>query len=128
MYYRNSFNCGRIRTERAVLVAISIPIFTSQLEKSREAVDLANIRAAYAECASAVLTDDQNSYCKSVSIKQQTDGWVSTPDKIAGTLDITKDAVGAKLGSTNKTVFVCVDKSGNLSLATSAPNGSKTIS
>ena len=40
----------------AVLVAISIPIFSSQLEKSREAVDLANIRAAYAECASAVLT------------------------------------------------------------------------
>ena len=34
----------------AVLVAISIPIFTSQLEKSREATDLSNIRAAYAEC------------------------------------------------------------------------------
>ena len=41
MYYGNSFNCGRIRTGRAVLVAISIPIFTSQLEKSREAVDAA---------------------------------------------------------------------------------------
>ena len=33
----------------AVLVAISIPIFSSQLEKSREATDLANIRSAYAE-------------------------------------------------------------------------------
>ena len=33
----------------AVLVAISIPIFMSQLEKSRESTDLANIRAAYAE-------------------------------------------------------------------------------
>lgn len=32
----------------AVLVAISIPIFTAQLEKSREAVDLANLRSAYA--------------------------------------------------------------------------------
>lgn len=31
----------------AVLVAISIPIFTSQLEKSREAVDLENVRSAY---------------------------------------------------------------------------------
>ena len=30
----------------AVLVAISIPIFTSQLEKSREAVDEANLRSA----------------------------------------------------------------------------------
>ena len=38
---------------RAVLVAISIPIFTSQLEKSREATDLANIRAAYAEVMTA---------------------------------------------------------------------------
>ena len=34
-----------------VLVAISIPIFTSQLEKAREATDLANIRAAYAGVA-----------------------------------------------------------------------------
>ena len=33
----------------AVLVAIAIPVFTTQLEKSREAVDAANIRAEYAE-------------------------------------------------------------------------------
>lgn len=32
----------------AVLVAISIPIFSSQLEKSRKAVDLANVRSAKA--------------------------------------------------------------------------------
>ena len=31
----------------AVLVAISIPIFTAQLEKAREATDAANLRAAY---------------------------------------------------------------------------------
>lgn len=47
----------------AVLVAISIPIFTSQLEKSRDAVSVANIRAAYAEAASIYLTatDDETS-------------------------------------------------------------------
>lgn len=39
-----------------VLVAISIPIFTSQLEKAREATDEANIRAIYAECSADVLT------------------------------------------------------------------------
>ena len=33
----------------AVMVAIAIPIFTTQLEKAREATDIANIRAAYAE-------------------------------------------------------------------------------
>ncbi len=39
-----------------MLVAISIPIFTSQLEKSREAVDAANLRAAYAEITSEALS------------------------------------------------------------------------
>lgn len=42
----------------AVLVAISIPIFTSQLEKSRDAVTASNIRAAYAEAATEILTGD----------------------------------------------------------------------
>ena len=40
----------------AVLVAISIPIFTSQLEKSRDAVSVSNMRAAYAEAQAAWLT------------------------------------------------------------------------
>ena len=42
----------------AVLVAIAIPIFTSQLEKSRDAVTLSNIRAAYAQAQSSYLTQD----------------------------------------------------------------------
>lgn len=40
----------------AVLVAISIPIFTSQLEKSRDAVTVANIRSAYAMAQVAYLS------------------------------------------------------------------------
>ena len=39
-----------------VLVAISIPIFTSQLEKSRDAVSVANLRSAYAQAQTAILT------------------------------------------------------------------------
>lgn len=42
----------------AVLVAISIPIFNSQLEKSRDAADAANIRAAYAEATAAYISDE----------------------------------------------------------------------
>ena len=42
-----------------VLVAISIPIFTAQLEKAREATDLANVRSAYAEAVANYLTDSQ---------------------------------------------------------------------
>ena len=44
----------------AVLVAIAIPIFTSQLEKSREATDLSNARGYYAEIAAWLLADNPN--------------------------------------------------------------------
>ena len=44
----------------AVLVAIAIPVFTSQLEKSREATDQANLRSLYAETVAAVLSEDTN--------------------------------------------------------------------
>ena len=40
----------------AVLVAIAIPVFTSQLEKSRIATDEANTRSAYGEAVAAYLT------------------------------------------------------------------------
>ena len=42
----------------AVLVAVSIPIFTSQLEKARESTDVANMRAAKALFVSAYLSGD----------------------------------------------------------------------
>ena len=41
----------------AVLVAIAIPVFANQLEKSREAVDMANLRAVHAEVMTAANTD-----------------------------------------------------------------------
>lgn len=44
-----------------VLVAISIPIFTSQLEKARQATTEANLRSAYAEASAALLTNDTGS-------------------------------------------------------------------
>ena len=40
----------------AVLVAVAIPVFTSQLEKSRDATSVANIRSAYAEAMTEYLT------------------------------------------------------------------------
>lgn len=43
-----------------VLVAVSIPIFTSQLEKARDAVSIANIRSAYAEAQTLALTATKN--------------------------------------------------------------------
>lgn len=43
----------------AVLVAIAIPIFSVQLERSREATDLANVRSAYAEVMMAAISDEK---------------------------------------------------------------------
>lgn len=42
----------------AVLVAVSIPIFTSQLEKAREATDASNIRSQYAEVMTEAILND----------------------------------------------------------------------
>ena len=39
-------------------MAIAIPIFTNQLEKSKEATDASNIRGYYAEIATAITTDE----------------------------------------------------------------------
>jgi len=50
-----------------VLVGISIPIFSAQLEKSREATDVANLRAAKAAVTAAwldgsIVADDDGNY------------------------------------------------------------------
>ena len=42
----------------AVLVAISIPIFSKQLEKAKESTDIANMRNAYALAATSILLDE----------------------------------------------------------------------
>lgn len=44
----------------AVLVAIAIPVFNGALTKSKEAADVANIRAAYAEWQVKMLTENED--------------------------------------------------------------------
>ncbi len=65
-----------------VLVAIAIPIFSGQLEKSREAVDAANIRSQYAEVISDALLDGTSVNGKekygAVQLKQKEDNWKNT--------------------------------------------------
>ncbi len=45
-----------------VLVAISIPVFNSQLEKSRQSTDLSNLRGAYAAAKVAELSGEVAGY------------------------------------------------------------------
>ena len=67
-----------------VLVAVAIPMFGSHLEKSREAVDLANVRSAYAEVLAASMLG-QTQTVKVVQLKQRQDDWQSIdPVNIGG--------------------------------------------
>ncbi|MBR1573132.1 MAG: prepilin-type N-terminal cleavage/methylation domain-containing protein [Lachnospiraceae bacterium] len=80
----------------AVLVAIAIPIFTTQLEKAREATDVANIRAAYAEAAAEAITSDAATITKQTAATTKSTGAIDkiTPENLgpwsSGDITITK--------------------------------------
>lgn len=75
----------------AVLIAIAIPVFANQLETSRESVDLANARSAYAEVMVAATTEDAGSmlqadgtYKAVVSpLRQEAEGWTTNVDDVS---------------------------------------------
>lgn len=76
----------------AVLVAIAIPIFTTQLEKSRDAVTASNVRAAYAEAQTAWLTGSDNGN--------------AAVDKTANTVTVANVAIkGEQDGGVTKEIF-----------------------
>ena len=79
----------------AVLVAISIPIFTSQLEKSRDAADAANLRAAYAEATTKALESEADVTSPAVEITGNTEGFGASIKDIAG-VSTTTDSVLSK--------------------------------
>lgn len=79
---RNGFTLAELLIVVAiigVLVAISIPIFSDQLEKAREATDAANIRSQYAQVLADALFDGGSVNGKiaygAVPLRQKTDGW-----------------------------------------------------
>ena len=68
----------------AVLIAIAIPLFSSQLEKTREATDLANVRSAYAQVSTEALLGDSEATV-TVNLKQKQADWQSLdPVNIGG--------------------------------------------
>ena len=62
----------------AILVAIAIPTFTKQLEKAREAADIANIRSAYSEAMVKYLNDEEDTSAQSQPMTQKEDDWQTT--------------------------------------------------
>lgn len=93
---RNGFTLAELLIVVAiigVLVAVSIPVFSQQLEKSREATDLANVRAKYAEVkAEAMTATTAYPIKKSVKLKQKQSDWqYYEPVVIAGTIHYRND-------------------------------------
>ena len=96
-----------------MLVAISIPIFTAQLEKSRAATDAANIRSAYAEVTAAYLGASTSSYSgatKQVAMKHRESGTaIELPSALKSYASTVSKAV-------NKTITVKIDGTGAVSI------------
>lgn len=68
----------------AVLIAVAIPVFASQLEKAREATDLANVRSAYVQVSTEALLGDSEATV-TVNLKQKQADWQSVdPVNIGG--------------------------------------------
>ena len=68
----------------AVLISFAVPVPSSQLERSREAVDLANVRSAYAQVSTEALLGNTG-VTVTVNLKQKQAGWQSAnPVNIGG--------------------------------------------
>ena len=68
----------------AVLISVAVPVLSSQLERSREAVDLANVRSAYAQVSTEALLGNTG-VTVTVNLKQKQAGWQSAnPVNIGG--------------------------------------------
>lgn len=68
----------------AVLISVAVPVLSSQLERSREAVDLANVRSAYAQVSTEALLGNTH-VTVTVNLKQKQAGWQSVdPVNIGG--------------------------------------------
>ncbi|SDB59861.1 type II secretion system protein [Butyrivibrio sp. INlla16] len=102
----------------AVLVAIAIPIFSSQLEKSREATDLANVRAAYAEVVAEYLTEGSASPI-TISAKQTKANW-QTYNSAA------KAPIGTQIGSVGA-ASVPANAGGSYTVSINASTGVVTV-
>ena len=105
----------------AVLTAIAIPVFNTQLEKSREATDLANVRAAYAEMVTAYLEWDGTSDIDDIIVpaKQTQDNWQSQGNAATAVIAEGKSDAG---------ISVPANAKGNYTLTIDTDTGAITVS
>lgn len=102
----------------AVLTAIAIPVFTTQLERSREATDMSNVRAAYAEVVADYLANGATSAgSATVSARQKQAGWQNSEN---GTLYTRVNGVESSVPFSAKTsgdYTIAITTSGSVSVS-----------
>lgn len=91
----------------AVLVAIAIPVFTTQLEKSKEGTDIANLRSAYAAATVAALSGQ---LADGTAIDEDTTYYYN-PNK-DGSIDDTGIAIGQGTATNGKADVSAFDSTG----------------
>ncbi|MBQ7474625.1 MAG: type II secretion system protein [Clostridia bacterium] len=99
----------------AVLVAIAIPIFTAQLEKSREATDIANVRSAYANLVANYLLDDKSTQID-VTARQTQTGWQGTSGTIVQMISGSESAMNFDAKVSPNSYNVKIDASGSVTI------------
>lgn len=116
----------------AVLVSISIPIFTTLQERARESTDLANVRGAYTEVLQYVISEDKaptgnvtyagGVWKTTVSLTQKKAGWQSkVPITVGG---ITSGATG---GSNSTGTWLGIPTATGTCTITCKEDGSQTL-
>ena len=124
--HMGSFNYGKIRTMGAVLVAISIPIFTAQLEKSRDATDAANVRASIAQATADYLSSDSStpstSYIYKIDGKGTDTTWSQTS---SATMEIGGATVTAVAGAKRVSITLTNGGDPQVTLSTEAVTGNE---
>ena len=81
----------------AILIAIAIPVFTTQLERAGEATDAANIRAEYAEVMTEYITNGNVTTTHEVNMQQSQNGWQNDDIKSGLSNIATTDTKGLKV-------------------------------
>ena len=87
----------------AVLVAIAIPVFNGALTKSKEAADVANVRALYAEWQVGILTENKD-------IPSTKEDFLAGPNPANGATEFTFNYADKKLTYDNGKIEYKADK------------------
>jgi len=100
----------------AILVAIGIPAFSTAMERSRESVDLANTRAAYAEFMAGTLNGDATCGIIQITVKQKQSGWIIDTTGLDGLLTAPMTGIeyttAANLDDKNQTFLIFTQAAG----------------